>query len=160
MRATTSGGIINCKIWDIETLILLYQRFTLLGYGYIRRVSLFSFPGHSTKGEHNIHKLNEYMKKHSFYDEQHDGGQHAKHGGFSESHAHVKGKKAKSGSREGKHEAGERGKKGLVNRGKQYEDYEKEGRREGKKQHRAERKEWGEEGGKKRGEKWGEEERR
>jgi hypothetical protein len=25
------------------------------------------FTGHSTKGEHNIHKVNEYMKNISFY---------------------------------------------------------------------------------------------
>lgn len=44
--------------------------------------SCIKLPGHSTKGEHNIHKVNEYMKKHEFYDENHDGGEHEKHGGF------------------------------------------------------------------------------
>ncbi|KAL1461614.1 hypothetical protein WDU94_013492 [Cyamophila willieti] len=105
--------------------------------------------GHSTKGEHNIHKVNEYMKKHEFYDEHHDGGEHEKHGGFQEHHDHSKGKKEKSGKQSGKHTSGEQGKKGMADHGKKYEDYKKVGKQEGVKKHHAENKEWEEQGSKK-----------
>lgn len=38
--------------------------------------------GHSTQGEHNIHKKDEYEKKQEFYDESHEGGEHEKHGEY------------------------------------------------------------------------------
>ncbi|KAI5706393.1 hypothetical protein M8J75_007746 [Diaphorina citri] len=111
--------------------------------------------GHSTKGEHNIHKVNEYMKKHEFYDEHHDGGEHEKHGGFSEHHDHAKGKKEKTGHRKGKHTSGELGKKGMVDHGKEYKDYKKLAKKEGEKKHRAEKEASGEEGSKTMERKWG-----
>lgn len=46
--------------------------------------------GHSTKGEHNIHKKEEYEKTKHFYDESHEEGEHEKHGGYHEEHAHKK----------------------------------------------------------------------
>lgn len=38
--------------------------------------------GHSTKGEHNIRKKDEYEKKQEFYEESHEGGESEKDGSF------------------------------------------------------------------------------
>lgn len=46
--------------------------------------------GHSTKGEHVIHKVDEYEKKHEFFDEDHDDGDYEKDGGFHEEYEHEK----------------------------------------------------------------------
>lgn len=53
--------------------------------------------GHHTKGEHKIHKKDEYVKKHEFYDEHHEGGEHEKNGGFHQLVAKKKGSKKRRG---------------------------------------------------------------
>lgn len=55
--------------------------------------------GHHTKGEHNIHKKDEYLKKHEFYDEHHEGGEHEKNGGFHQLVSKKRGAKKRRGKK-------------------------------------------------------------
>ncbi|XP_018560830.1 filaggrin-like [Anoplophora glabripennis] len=57
--------------------------------------------GHSTQGEHNIHKKDEYEKKQEFYDESHEGGEHEKHGEYFHEDDYNKGGHHKSGHHQG-----------------------------------------------------------
>ncbi|XP_014282373.1 glutamic acid-rich protein-like [Halyomorpha halys] len=70
--------------------------------------------GHHTKGEHKIHKKDEYLKKHEFYDEHHEGGEHEKNGGFHQLVAKKKGGKKRRGRKktgENEKRAGKKGRK-------------------------------------------------
>lgn len=46
--------------------------------------------GHSTKGSHSIHKKDEFEKKTEFFEEDHEGGESEKHGGYSHSEEYKK----------------------------------------------------------------------
>lgn len=50
------------------------------GYNYADRGSYAK--GHSTKGRHNVHKLDEFKKKTDFFDEDHDQKFKENHGGY------------------------------------------------------------------------------
>ncbi|KAJ8865911.1 hypothetical protein PR048_033434 [Dryococelus australis] len=79
--------------------------------------------GHSTKGEHNIHKKDEYEKKHEFYDEHHEGGDHEKHGEFDEHHEEHDGGHEKKGHHHGGHHEEHHGKKGHHEKGHHEHDH-------------------------------------
>ncbi|XP_030749377.1 uncharacterized protein LOC115877371 [Sitophilus oryzae] len=50
------------------------------GYSYVDKGSYAK--GHSTKGHHDVHKLDEFQKKKTFFDEDHDEADQEKHGGY------------------------------------------------------------------------------
>lgn len=68
--------------------------------------------GHSTKGHHEIHKLDEFKKDKKFFDEDGEEGFDEKYGDFHEEHAHKKGGSHKKGHKKGAHEHGHHGKFG------------------------------------------------
>ena len=59
--------------------------------------------GHSTKGEHNIFKKDEYEKKHDFYDEFHEEGDDEHEGGYHKKHEGSKGGHHKKGHHDSDH---------------------------------------------------------
>ncbi|RZF32849.1 hypothetical protein LSTR_LSTR009400 [Laodelphax striatellus] len=111
--------------------------------------------GHSTKGEHNIHKKDEYLKKHEFYDEHHEGGEHEKHGGYHSHHGHKKGGKHKSGHHKSGHHEGHHGKKGHHKKGGHHKDHKGHKEAAGHEKHHSHKSEYGKKGGHKEGKKWG-----
>ncbi|XP_066591633.1 histidine-rich protein PFHRP-III-like [Prorops nasuta] len=66
--------------------------------------------GHSTKGEHNIFKKDEYEKRHDFYDEYHEDGDHEQHGGYHHEHENHKGGHEKKGHHDSGHDEHHHGK--------------------------------------------------
>ncbi|KAF7286547.1 uncharacterized protein LOC143192750 [Rhynchophorus ferrugineus] len=50
------------------------------GYSFVDSGSYAK--GHSTKGHHDVHKLDEYKKKKEFFDEDHDAAHKERHGGY------------------------------------------------------------------------------
>lgn len=73
--------------------------------------------GHSTKGKHVIHKLDEGQKKTKFFDEDYDGAYDEGHGDFHEKKAGNKGGSHKKAHHHKFHEAAEAGKKGHGQKG-------------------------------------------
>ncbi|KAF6206021.1 hypothetical protein GE061_017246 [Apolygus lucorum] len=79
--------------------------------------------GHSTKGKHEVHKLDEYHKKNEFYDEHHDGGHHEEHGGYHKEHGHKHGGHHKKGHHKSGHHHGEKGHKGHHHKGHHHHNH-------------------------------------
>lgn len=78
--------------------------------------------GHSTKGKHIIHKLDESEKKQTFFDEDYDGDYDEAHGDFDEHSASKKGGSHKKGHHHQFHEADGGGKKGHGQKGHHHHD--------------------------------------
>lgn len=78
--------------------------------------------GHSTKGKHIIHKLDESEKKKDYFDEDYDGAHDEKHGDFYEKHGAKKGGSHKKGHHSKSHEEKESGKKGHGEKGHHHHD--------------------------------------
>ncbi|XP_971797.2 histidine-rich glycoprotein [Tribolium castaneum] len=73
--------------------------------------------GHSTKGHHNVHKLDEYKKNTDFFDENNDEGFEEKHGGYELSRAVAKGGHNAGGHVNKGHESGKYGVVGFAEKG-------------------------------------------
>lgn len=111
--------------------------------------------GHSTKGEHKIHKKDEYVKKHEFYDEHHEGGEHEKHGGYHEGHQKKHGGKHKSGHKKAGYHDDHHGKKGHHQKGGHHDEHKGHKEAEGHEEHHAHKETYGKKEGEKKGKKWG-----
>jgi hypothetical protein len=68
--------------------------------------------GHSTKGKHEIHKLDEGKKHKKFFEKEGDEAYDEKHGQFHEEHGHKKGGHKKGGHKKSDHHHEKHGKKG------------------------------------------------
>lgn len=110
--------------------------------------------GHSTKGEHNIHKKDEYVKKHEFYDEHHEGGEHEKHGGYHEKHGEKKGGKYKKGHKKAGYHDDHHGKKGHHEKGGHHDEHKGHKEKSGHDEHHAHAEKYGKKHGHKEGKKW------
>lgn len=73
--------------------------------------------GHSTKGKHVVHKLDEGGNKHKYFDEDYDGGHDEKHHKHHEHHDSKKGGHHKKGHHHKAGESGGDGKKGHGHKG-------------------------------------------
>ncbi|XP_044748771.1 sarcoplasmic reticulum histidine-rich calcium-binding protein-like [Coccinella septempunctata] len=91
--------------------------------------------GHSTKGEHNIHKKDEYEKKQEFYDEHHEGGEHEKHGAFHHDDEYEKGGHTKGGHHKKGDHNDHYGKKSHHEEGHFYDEKDGKKKASGHKQH-------------------------
>lgn len=111
--------------------------------------------GHSTKGEHKIHKKDEYVKKHEFYDEHHEGGEHEKHGGYHEKHGKKHGGKHKKGHKKAGYHDDHHGKKGHHQKGGHHDEHKGHKEAEGHEEHHAHKETYGKKEGQKKGKKWG-----
>lgn len=78
--------------------------------------------GHSTKGKHVIHKLDESEKKTDYFDEDYDGAYDEEHGDFHEKHGSKKGGSHKKGHYNKSFEEKEAGKKGHGKKGHHHHD--------------------------------------
>lgn len=79
--------------------------------------------GHSTHGEHNIVKKNEYIKSTKFYDEDHDDGEAEEHSEYQGLHSEKEGGKKEGGhKKKGYHKEG-KAKKGHHDKGHQDEEH-------------------------------------
>uniref|UniRef100_T1GYS9 Uncharacterized protein n=1 Tax=Megaselia scalaris TaxID=36166 RepID=T1GYS9_MEGSC len=105
--------------------------------------------GHSIKGKHEVHKLDESKKNKKFHDEDHDEGMEEKFGGFKEGKKHKKGGGFKKGHSKKGHKHKGYGKKGGGKKG------HKNHSSKGHKDEHSEKKKWdheqdyGKKGGKK-----------
>ncbi|GJQ75206.1 hypothetical protein Trydic_g9808 [Trypoxylus dichotomus] len=88
----------------------------------LRRRDSSGPPSHNTKGEHNVHKNEEYEKKQEFYDEFHEGGDEEKHGAFHQESDYKKGDSQKSGHHKSDHHKDSYGKKGHHEKGERYNE--------------------------------------
>ncbi|BES90744.1 Hypothetical protein NTJ_03552 [Nesidiocoris tenuis] len=111
--------------------------------------------GHSTKGEHNIHTKDEYLKKHVFYDEHHEGGDHEKIGGFKSSHGHSRGSKKKKGHKKSGFRHRHKGKKGFREKGGSLQHQKRRKGSVGVDDHNKYHKKYRSKGGRKHAKKWG-----
>lgn len=73
--------------------------------------------GHSIRGKHITHKLDESKKNKDFFDEDYDGGFDEKHGQFEEKHGSEKGKAFKKGHQQSSFGNEKSGKKGNGKKG-------------------------------------------
>lgn len=73
--------------------------------------------GHSIKGKHVVHKIDEGEKNTKFFDEDYDGGFDEKHGGFKENHEAKKGGHHKKGHHHKAEHSDSGGKKGHGEKG-------------------------------------------
>lgn len=73
--------------------------------------------GHSIKGKHIIHKLNDFEKKKKFFDEDYDHDYDEKYDDFHVNHAARKGGSHKVGHHANTFDRGERSKKGIAKKG-------------------------------------------
>lgn len=78
--------------------------------------------GHSTKGKHVIHKLDESKKDTKFFEEDDDEGYDEQHGDFHEQHGSKKGGAHKKGHHQSTSDHGEHGKKGHSKKGRHHHD--------------------------------------
>lgn len=81
--------------------------------------------GHSTKGKHVVHKIDEDEKKHKYFDEDYDGGYVDKHGKFHANKDSKKGGSHKKGHAHKAEESASAGKKGHGKKG--HHDKEEKG---------------------------------
>ncbi|XP_066140845.1 uncharacterized protein [Euwallacea fornicatus] len=110
--------------------------------------------GHSTKGSHSIHKKDEFEKKTEFFEEDHEGGDSEKQGGYSHSEEFKKGGHSKSGHKHGGHHKEEHGKKSEHQKGGHHKEEHGHDEKEGRGHHHAHDTQWGEKDGKSDGKKW------
>ncbi|KAH1026793.1 filaggrin [Dendroctonus ponderosae] len=111
--------------------------------------------GHSTKGSHSIHKKDEYEKKTEFFEEDHEGGDSEKHGGFSHKNEYKKGGHQKSGHKKGGHQEGHHGRKGANAKGGHYRDEHGHDSKGGHEHHHQHDTKHGHKQGASNGKKWG-----
>ncbi|XP_063917066.1 uncharacterized protein LOC135132794 [Zophobas morio] len=78
--------------------------------------------GHSTKGRHNVHKLNEFKKDTDFYDEDNDQGFEERHGGYEATKKVAHGDFYKGGYDKKGSDAAKYGVAGFVDKGSHYFD--------------------------------------
>lgn len=103
--------------------------------------------GHSTKGKHEIHKVDEFKKDKKFYDEDHDEGFEEKHGDFHEDHGYKKGGSHKKGHHHSGHHHDEYGKKGSHKKGHHHHDHSGHKGEKGHDDHHSHKSEYGKKGG-------------
>ncbi|KAL1509117.1 hypothetical protein ABEB36_003909 [Hypothenemus hampei] len=111
--------------------------------------------GHSTKGSHSIHKKDEYEKKTEFFEEDHEGGESEKHGGFSHTEEYHKGGHHKVGHNKGGHHEEDYGKKGESAKGGHYKEEEGHSKHAGHDNHHKHDEKHGHKKGASNGKKWG-----
>ncbi|VEN38712.1 unnamed protein product [Callosobruchus maculatus] len=78
--------------------------------------------GHSTKGEHNIRKTDEFEKKQEFYEESHEGGDFEKDGEFYHEDGYKKGGHEKGGHEHGGEEHSHHGKESKHEKGGHHQE--------------------------------------
>ncbi|XP_011298068.1 DEAD-box ATP-dependent RNA helicase 42 [Fopius arisanus] len=110
--------------------------------------------GHSTKGNHVVHKKDEYEKVEEFYDESHDEDDHEKEGGYHHKFEKENGGSEKSGHYDAGEEYEEHGKKSEHEKGHHYKDKKGHNHQEGDEKHHEEASKYGKKGGHEDGKKW------
>lgn len=90
--------------------------------------------GHSIKGKHVLHNLDESGKKHKYFDEDYDGAFNDEHGKFHENKGAKKGGSHKKGHHHKAEESDAAGKKGHGQKG--HHDKEEKGKCDDKKEKR------------------------
>lgn len=111
--------------------------------------------GHSTKGAHSVHKLDEAKKNTEFHDEDHDEGFEEKHGGFEEKSGYAKGGHEAGGHYKKVYLEGEHGKGGKYEKGSHHAEEAGHKGAAGHDSHYAHGENYGKEGGSDGFKKWG-----
>lgn len=110
--------------------------------------------GHSTKGKHIVHKLDEYKKNKHFHDEDYDEGHHKKHGGYHHHHDEHHGGKYKKGHKKSGYHEDHKGKKGHHKKGDHYHEHKGHKKAGGHDEHYGHKSDYGKKGGHKDHKKW------
>ncbi|XP_015110709.1 stress response protein NST1 [Diachasma alloeum] len=110
--------------------------------------------GHSTKGNHVVHKKDEYEKLEEFYDESHDEDEHEKDEGYHHKYEKEHGGSEKSGHYDAGEEVEKHGKKSKHEKGHHYKDKKGHDQRAGDDKHHEKESKYGKKGGYEDGKKW------
>ncbi|KAK7580542.1 hypothetical protein V9T40_001171 [Parthenolecanium corni] len=111
--------------------------------------------GHKKSGFHKVHHKDEYKKDEVFYDEDHDLDEHEEHAHEQEKHAKEKGGAAKKAVIDSKYHEGHGEKKGLVDKGHNFEEATGHKKEKSEEAHHDSHSEFDKKGGVKEGEKHG-----
>ncbi|XP_063979950.1 sarcoplasmic reticulum histidine-rich calcium-binding protein-like [Diachasmimorpha longicaudata] len=110
--------------------------------------------GHSTKGNHVVHKKDEYEKLEEFYDESHDEDEHEKDEGYHHKFEKEHGGSEKTGHYDAGEDVEEHGKKSKYEKGHHYKDKKGHDQRAGDDKHHEKESKYGKKGGYEDGKKW------
>ncbi|KAL0125773.1 hypothetical protein PUN28_004673 [Cardiocondyla obscurior] len=110
--------------------------------------------GHTTHGEHSVHKKDEYEKKTEFFDEFHEDGDVEKHGGHHHNHELKKGGHEKKGHHDGADHEEKYGKEEKFEKGGHHDEHKGHKVEEGDDHHYDHDHKYGKKEGHERGKKW------